>query len=359
MTDERYDYYQSQQQKAKVAHRTPISPPRTPSEAENHAKDGQCKTIVLPNLPSVAERVKYAMGTMDTWKFSKRCGISDLDLFRICNGSVKSISAYNANRIAAASERGVTIGWLLGLKQYDLKEIENTPGFIIANFVQQSLPIEEHEAIKNILGYSWKNMSQWLSGKNLPSKEQVIEIAKKYDACKKWGNPRAVEYLEMAGITEDALPELDNLVDRLEYARKKCGKKASEINKEIGASHSYYSIVIREKTNVGDKYKEPLAKALNVDCEWLFKGCPSDEEIAKRKGYKAGAAIKNKKIVGDKATNRGSEHKKMENQKEKFSSGTHLHFEGVYSGDVLSALVSVLKGTYRVNLTIDEVGAET
>lgn len=39
--------------------------------------------------------------------------------------------------------------------------------------------------------------------------------------------------------------------------------------------------------------------------------------------------------------------------------GTHLHFEGVYSGDVLSALVSVLKGTYRVNLTIDEVGAET
>lgn len=45
----------------------------------------------------------------------------------------------------------------------------------------------------------------------------------------------------------------------------------------------------------------------------------------------------------------------MENKKEKFSSGTHLHFEGVYSGDVLSALVSVLKGTYRVNLTIDEV----
>ena len=41
------------------------------------------------------------------------------------------------------------------------------------------------------------------------------------------------------------------------------------------------------------------------------------------------------------------------------STGTHLHFEGVYSGDVLSALVSVLKGTYRVNLTIDEVEGAT
>lgn len=38
MTDEVYEYQQSMQEQAKAAHRTPISPTRTASEAENHKK---------------------------------------------------------------------------------------------------------------------------------------------------------------------------------------------------------------------------------------------------------------------------------------------------------------------------------
>ena len=76
MTDEVYEYQQSMQEQAKAAHRTPISPTRTASEAENHKKDGPCQTLVLPNLPSVAGRVKYAMGTMNLSQFSQRTGIS-------------------------------------------------------------------------------------------------------------------------------------------------------------------------------------------------------------------------------------------------------------------------------------------
>lgn len=40
MTDEVYEYQQSMQEQARAAHRTPISPTRTASEAENHKKDG-------------------------------------------------------------------------------------------------------------------------------------------------------------------------------------------------------------------------------------------------------------------------------------------------------------------------------
>lgn len=122
MTDEVYEYQQSMQEQARAAHRTPISPTRIASEAENHKKDGPCQTIVLPNLPSVAGRVKYAMGTMNLSQFSQRTGISGSYLGQLCSGKAKTLSAYNANRIAGASSMGVTVGWLLGLPKLEEKQ---------------------------------------------------------------------------------------------------------------------------------------------------------------------------------------------------------------------------------------------
>lgn len=113
MTDEVYEYQQSMKEQAMAAHRTPISPTRIASEAENHKKDGPLQTLVLPNLPSVAGRVKYAMGTMNLSQFSQRTGISGSYLGQLCSGKAKTLSAYNANRIAGASSMGVTVGWLL------------------------------------------------------------------------------------------------------------------------------------------------------------------------------------------------------------------------------------------------------
>lgn len=127
MTDEVYEYQQSMQEQAKAAHRTPISPTRTASEAENHKKDGPCQTLVLPNLPSVAGRVKYAMGTMNLSQFSQRTGISGSYLGQLCSGKAKTLSAYNANRIAGASSMGVTVGWLLGLPKTEEKQPPTPP----------------------------------------------------------------------------------------------------------------------------------------------------------------------------------------------------------------------------------------
>lgn len=127
MTDEVYEYQQSMQEQARAAHRTPISQTRIASEAENHKKDGPCKTIVLPNLPSVAGRVKYAMGTMNLSQFSQRTGISGSYLGQLCSGKAKTLSAYNANRIAGASSMGVTVGWLLGLPKTEEKQPPTQP----------------------------------------------------------------------------------------------------------------------------------------------------------------------------------------------------------------------------------------
>lgn len=67
MTDEVYEYQQSMQEQAMAAHRTPISQTRIASEAENHKKDGPCQTIVLPNLPSVAKRIRVNKASLYYW----------------------------------------------------------------------------------------------------------------------------------------------------------------------------------------------------------------------------------------------------------------------------------------------------
>lgn len=280
MTDERYDYYQSQMQRDKAAHRTPISPPRMPREAENHAKDGPCKTIQLPNLPSVGGRVKYAMGAMNVGEFSQRTGISISYLTQICNGKAKTVSAFNANRIAAASPMGVTVGWLLGLP-----------------------PKAEPEP-------------------SAPPKQESQE-----------------------------LPDLPDFWARLEWAIDRAGESMCKIAEKSGMSNSALSKTLSEKATIREKSRKPLANALNVPEEWLCAGLKSDAELTKEKVDRMNAA-KNKKKMKEKAP-QTAQSKTMP------PFGTHLHFEGVYSGDVLSALVSVLKGTYRVNLTIDEVETVT
>lgn len=200
MTDEVYEYQQSMQEQSRAAHRTPISQTRIASEAENHKKDGPCQTIVLPNLPSVAGRVKYAMGAMTANQFSQRCGISATYLNQICTGKAKTLSAYNANRIAGASSMNVTVGGLLGMQQKAAPE--------------PSAPIK-HES--------------------------------------------------------QELPDLPDFWARLEWAVKNSGKTRNAISFEIGANTDYVSYSIRNRSAISSKYVSPLAKALGVSEEWLFK----------------------------------------------------------------------------------------
>lgn len=289
MTDEVYDYQQSQKMRAQAAHRTPISPPRMPSEAENHLKDGVCKTLVLPNLPSVAGRVKYAMGAMNVGQFSQRTGISISYLSQLCNGKAKTLSAFNARRIAGASEMSVTIGWLLGIPK---------------------------------------------------SEEKPQEL-----------------------LTKPELPDLPDFWTRLEWVTAHDERVQAKIEKDGNLGKSTISKYLTTKTVPTERSRQRLADALNVPVDWLCAGLKSDRELAKERGL---LSAEGRKRRGETQT---SEKEKtavpvkpqllQEVQPTKTpipqSTGTHLRFEGVYSGDTLAALVSVLKGTYRVSLTIDEV----
>lgn len=283
MTAERYDYYQSQQQKNMAAHRTPITAAKMASESENHAKDGPCQVIVLPNLPSVGGRVKYAMGAMTANQFSQRCGVSANYLNQLCTGKAKTLSAYNANRIAGASAMNVTVGWLLGLPQ----KAEPEPSF--------------HH----------KQESQ-------------------------------------------ELPDLPDFWARLEWAAQCDGSSLKKISVAAGLSESMISVYLSQKITPMEGKRKGIADALNVPVDWLCAGLKSDWEKRKenmKKKIASEAQQKKEMDEGNLQEPQAPTTKATIPQ----STGTHLHFEGVYSGDTLSALVSVLKGTYRVNLTIDEV----
>ena len=291
MTAERYDYYQSQQQKNMAAHRTPITAAKMASESENHAKDGPCQVIVLPNLPSVGGRVKYAMGAMTANQFSQRCGVSANYLNQLCTGKAKTLSAYNANRIAGASAMNVTVGWLLGL--------------------QQKAAPEPHA----------------------PTKQESQE-----------------------------LPDLPDFWARLQWAAERDGRSYTKISVNAGLSESMISIYLSQKNTPREKNRKRIADVLSVPVDWLCAGLKSDAEMNKECAKKYAEAVMRKKemeMEKDKVFAETREKTLQDTQAAKATisqgTGTHLHFEGVYSGDVLSALVSVLKGTYRVNLTIDEV----
>lgn len=338
MTDEVYDYQQSQKMRAQAAHRTPISPPRMPSEAENHLKDGVCKTLVLPNLPSVAGRVKYAMGAMNVGQFSQRTGISISYLSQLCNGKAKTLSAFNARRIAGASEMGVTIGWLMGI----------------------SKPEEKTQAKEKA---------------TLPSKPE--------------------------------LPDITDFWERLEWAVKNSGKSRNAISYEIGANTDYISYSIRNKSKIRHDMADPLAKALGVDKAWLFRASdvyekkapekkmtnghndllmqsvkdemlaigmsytemaaqigvsysslykwlngdnvPSDDNVKKIQCY-----LENKSPSAIATKDAHEDVQKMQKPVEKREKIVQ-RFEGVYAAETLAAIVSVLKGTYKVSLTLEEV----
>lgn len=329
MTDEVYEYQQSMQEQARAAHRTPISPTRIASEAENHKKDGPCQTIVLPNLPSVAGRVKYAMGTMNLSQFSQRTGISGSYLGQLCSGKAKKLSAYNANRIAGASSMGVTVGWLLGLPKTEEKQPPTQP-------------------------------------------------------------------------PEPELPDISDFWERLEWAVKNSGKTRNAISYEIGANTDYISYSLRNRSEIRADKADPLAKALGVDKEWLFKGMDlhkekkrneriasliesvkddmlvegiSYQEMAKRiRVNKASlyywingnttpnaACVKKIKYYIENLSPAAMDFKKahddvQKNEKSQAKSEKIVQkVEGVYTAETLAAIVSVLKGTYKVSLTLEEV----
>lgn len=229
-------------------------------------------------------RVKYAMGAMTANQFSQRCGISATYLNQLCIGKAKTLSAYNANRIAGASSMNVTVGWLLGMQQ---KAAPEPPA---------------------------------------PTKQESQE-----------------------------LPDLPDFWTRLEWAAKRDGRSLKKISVAADLSESMISMYLTKKITPMESKRKRIADVLNVPVDWLCAGLKSDWEKREENWKKRIAVeVQQKKEIDE--GHLQEPQATATNAPILQSTGTHLHFEGVYSGDVLSALVSVLKGTYRVNLTIDEVG---
>lgn len=231
MTAERYDYYQSQQQKNMAAHRTPITATKMASETENHAKDGPCQVIVLPNLPSVGGRVKYAMGAMTANQFSQRCGVSANYLNQLCTGKAKTLSAYNANRIAGASAMNVTVGWLLGLQQnaapephaptkQESQELPDLPDFWARLQWAAERDGRSYTKISVNAGLSESMISIYLSQKNTPREKNRKRIADALSVPVDW---------LCAGLKSDA--EMNKECSK-KYAEAVMRKKEMEMEKD-------------------------------------------------------------------------------------------------------------------------------
>lgn len=71
--------------------------------------------------------------------------------------------------------------------------------------------------------------------------------------------------------TEQELPEIPDFWERLEWAVKNSGKTRNAISYEIGANTDYISYSLRNRSEIRADKADPLAKALGVDKEWLFK----------------------------------------------------------------------------------------
>ena len=126
------------------------------------------------------------------------------------------------------------------------------------------------------------------------------------------------------------------------------------------------SLYLSQKNTPKEKNRKRIADALSVPVDWLCAGLKSDAEMNKECAKRYAEAVMRKKgteMEKDKVFAETREKHLQDTQAAMATisqgTGTHLRFEGIYSGDTLSALVSVLKGTYRVNLTIDEVETVT
>lgn len=86
------------------------------------------------------------------------------------------------------------------------------------------------------------------------------------------GLPKPEEKQPTAPPPEPELPDIPDFWERLEWAVKNSGKTRNAISYEIGANTDYISYSLRNRSEIRADKADPLAKALGVEKEWLFKG---------------------------------------------------------------------------------------
>lgn len=246
----------------------------------------------LPQLPTTAGRIRYAMGRFDYAQFAKRTGLPESTLRNLTNG--RSEPSYGqAKKIADCSE-------------FD----KVTEKWIFYGIAETVAPVKE---------------------------------------------PTLPELLPNA----DVLPHFDTFSERYEWALKRQGWSLRTAARKIGLYGESTQYSWRTGAVPNDSIRKPMAEKLQVPYEWLFDGVETHSERYARtrnNKYTAGKKKQQESTAQEIPKNTTECHKiTANNTKQQETTGTHMQLQGVYSGDVLAAIVGVLKGTYKVELKIDEV----
>lgn len=86
MNEARADFQESvTEHKVNIDHFVPAAARRM-TEKDYAARSGPCKVVSLPNLPTMAARIRYCMQEKTQEEFSQRLGVNRLTVSRWCHG---------------------------------------------------------------------------------------------------------------------------------------------------------------------------------------------------------------------------------------------------------------------------------
>lgn len=111
MDEIKLDYIDQMAEHRLVGHVCPVSKPKLPTSADLKKLDGPVRKEVLPNLPTMSSRIKFAMRGKTQAEFAKELGTNTCTVSTWCQGK------YEPRRdvLERISKTGnVPMSWLLG-----------------------------------------------------------------------------------------------------------------------------------------------------------------------------------------------------------------------------------------------------
>lgn len=256
----------------------------------------------LPTLPTVAGRIRYAMGRFGYDAYSKRTGISPSQLRELCGGKAEP-SFWQAKKIADCSEFSkVTEKWIFyGIADAPAPKVEQAEP-------PKAEPTEELPHFDKFI-----DRMEWARERKDMTRAQVLEAAGLYKSA--YSN-----WKQRGDIPQDA--------DRQAVADA-VGVPKEWLFAGYGTSNYRKSTKERKKERKREKENPPKVTVTVEKAGNIVHDSAKDAVITELK----------------------AEIKQLQGQ----SLPTGISINGVYDAAVLQALVGGLSGKYRVTMRIDEV----
>lgn len=125
MDEARSDFQESlKEQKVNINHFVPAAAKRM-TEKDYAARNGPCKIVSLPNLPTMSARIRYCLQGKTQKEFAQNLGVNYITVSKWCNGR-SNLSQRMAKRISEIT--GFSAAWILyGENNTEKKTIEEKP----------------------------------------------------------------------------------------------------------------------------------------------------------------------------------------------------------------------------------------